>query len=126
MEFAQPCADEVRPLGLMDQLRQGLLLRTSILKKAAALRSGPGSATPATPSNAARKSAGAVVGLGAVVVNEDLSVATVTEESPAQLADVGRGLHPAGGLGVELPEFLEIAVFAPRSEARLPWRSRSR
>src|SRR5512145_3080395 len=58
----------------------------------------------------ATKPPGGIVGLGAVVVQEDAPVTAVTEDGAAEPADVGRRPHPARSLGVELPEFLQRAI----------------
>ncbi len=57
------------------------------------------------------EAAGAVVGLSAVLVDEDAVAAAVAEESAAEGAEVWRSEDPAGGLEVEVAEGLEGEVF---------------
>lgn len=57
------------------------------------------------------EAAGAVVGLSAVLVDEDAIEAAVAEESAAEGAEVWRSEDPAGGFEVEVAEGLEGEVF---------------
>jgi hypothetical protein len=57
------------------------------------------------------KPPGSVVRLGAVVVDEHLAVAEITEEGTSQLSDVGRGLYPAGRFLVKGAQLLQRPVF---------------
>lgn len=54
--------------------------------------------------------AGAVVGLGPVVIGEDAPEAAIAEESASELADFGRSFDPGGGFEVEFAELLELVV----------------
>lgn len=44
------------------------------------------------------------------MVGEDVIEAAVAEEGSAEVPNSGRGLNPTGGLEVELPECLQVAV----------------
>ena len=56
------------------------------------------------------KTAGGVVRLGTVVINEHLAVATVAEERAAEGTHLVWCGHPAGRLEVELTKLLQLAV----------------
>ena len=55
------------------------------------------------------------------MVHEDRVVAAIAEQRAAELPDLVRCLHPAGGCGVELTKLLEALVLVHREEGRHPW-----
>ena len=58
----------------------------------------------------AAEAAHAIVGLGTVVIGEDMVEATVTEEGTTEFSDLIRGFDPARGLRVETSQFLQRPV----------------
>ena len=58
----------------------------------------------------APEASGGVVRLHAIVINEDLAIAPVTEQGAAEGPDLGWRVDPAGGLQVELAKLLQGAV----------------
>src|SRR5579859_2496790 len=53
---------------------------------------------------------GGIIRFGAVVIDENGVIAAVTKKGAAELSDRGRCLDPAGGLGVKVAEFLQLAI----------------
>ena len=62
------------------------------------------------PERAAKRSA-TIVGVGAVMPDEDATVAAIAIEGPAELSDLGRRLDPARSFRIELAQFLEREIF---------------
>lgn len=58
----------------------------------------------------APEASGGVVRLHAIVINEDLAIAPVTEQGAAEGPHLGWRVDPAGGLQVEVAELLQGAV----------------
>jgi hypothetical protein len=58
----------------------------------------------------ATEAAGCVVGVGAVVIQEDSVVAAITIEGAAEFSDLRRCFDPARRLRIELSEFLQLTV----------------
>ncbi len=51
-----------------------------------------------------------VVGLGTVVVGEDVIITSVTKESPAKFSDGVGSLNPTGGFNIERLQSLQVAI----------------
>ena len=69
-----------------------------------------GTERPLDPERAAEPPR-AVVRLCAVVIDEDMAVATVTEEGASELPDLIRCLHPTRRLRIKVAQLLQRAIF---------------
>src|SRR5581483_9867865 len=58
----------------------------------------------------AAEAASGIVGVGAVVIQENRVVAAIAEEGAAEFSDLRRCLHPTGRLRIELAKFLQLAI----------------
>lgn len=70
----------------------------------------PAARLRASNSEGGAKSAAAVVGLGAVVIDEDTAEAAIAEDGAAKLADFQRSFQPARAFGVEFAQLLKLQV----------------
>ena len=51
---------------------------------------------------------GGIVRLRTVVTHEDTAVAAITIQGAAEFSNIRRRFHPAGGLRIEIPKFLQL------------------